>query len=145
MDEFVLLLDGQQFVVLYLLFYVFSQFVVQSVVGGMLCELIDIMKLVYMVYDWIVLKIVQVLFLYGVGVIYVKYYGLVNEIDVLVLCLVVIFVYGVGYIQDVMLGFIYYFCEQMFYNWFVQKGYVVLDMDYCVLEGYGCVWCIVIY
>lgn len=43
------------------------------------------------------------------------------------------------------MGWFGYFCEFMFYLLFVLEGYVVMDMDYCVLKGYGCDWCIVIY
>lgn len=55
------------------------------------------------------------------------------------------FVYGVGYLQNVYQCYLVYFCEQMFYNLLVQKGYIVLDMDYRGSEGYGCDWCMVIY
>ncbi|MEN3033103.1 prolyl oligopeptidase family serine peptidase, partial [Chromobacterium amazonense] len=38
-----------------------------------------------------------------------------------------------------------YFREQMFHNLLVQKGYIVLDMDYRGSEGYGRDWRTAIY
>ena len=49
----------------------------------------------------------------------------------------VIFIHGAGYLQDVHLRYPYYFREQMFNSWLVQKGYVVLDLDYRASAGYG--------
>jgi len=52
----------------------------------------------------------------------------------------VIFVHGAGYTQNVHQQWPYYFREQMFHNLLLQKGYVVLDMDYRASEGYGRDW-----
>jgi dipeptidyl aminopeptidase/acylaminoacyl peptidase len=57
----------------------------------------------------------------------------------------VIFVHGAGYMQNVQLRFSYYFHEQMFHNFLVQHGYVVLDMDYRASAGYGRDWRAAIY
>ena len=57
----------------------------------------------------------------------------------------VIFIHGAGYMQDVHLRYPYYFREQMFNNWLVQHGYVVLDMDYRASAGYGRDWRTAIY
>jgi dipeptidyl aminopeptidase/acylaminoacyl peptidase len=43
---------------------------------------------------------------------------------------VVMFVHGAGYLQNVSKRYPVYFREQMFHNLLVEKGYVVLDMDY---------------
>ncbi len=40
------------------------------------------------------------------------------------------FVHGAGYLQNVHQRYPAYFREQMFHNLLVQKGYIVLDMDY---------------
>jgi dipeptidyl aminopeptidase/acylaminoacyl peptidase len=57
----------------------------------------------------------------------------------------VIFVHGAGYMQNVHQRYPYYFREQMFNNWLVQHGYVVLDMDYRASAGYGRDWRTAIY
>ena len=53
---------------------------------------------------------------------------------------VVMFVHGAGYLQNVSKRYPNYFREQMFHNLLVQKGYVVLDMDYRASKGYGAKW-----
>jgi dipeptidyl aminopeptidase/acylaminoacyl peptidase len=57
----------------------------------------------------------------------------------------VLFVHGAGYTQNVHERFPYYFREQMFHNRLVEKGYVVLDIDYRASEGYGREWRTAIY
>jgi dipeptidyl aminopeptidase/acylaminoacyl peptidase len=57
----------------------------------------------------------------------------------------VIFIHGAGYAQNVHLRFPFYFREQMFNNWLVQHGYVVLDLDYRASAGYGRDWRTAIY
>jgi dipeptidyl aminopeptidase/acylaminoacyl peptidase len=57
----------------------------------------------------------------------------------------VIFVHGAGYTQDVHRRFPYYFREQMFHNLLVQRGYVVIDLDYRASSGYGRAWRVAIY
>ncbi len=57
----------------------------------------------------------------------------------------VLFVHGAGYLQNVHLQYPYYFREQMFHNLLVQRGYVVLDMDYRASAGYGRDWRTAIY
>ena len=58
---------------------------------------------------------------------------------------IVIFVHGSGYLQNTTLGYPYYFREQMFHNRLVQRGYLVLDMDYRASAGYGRDWRTAIY
>jgi dipeptidyl aminopeptidase/acylaminoacyl peptidase len=58
---------------------------------------------------------------------------------------VVMFVHGAGYLQNVSHRYTPYFREQMFHNLLVQKGYVVLDMDYRASKGYGAKWRSAIY
>jgi len=55
------------------------------------------------------------------------------------------FVHGAGYLQNVHQQYPAYFREQMFHNLLVQKGYVVLDMDYRGSAGYGRDWRTAIY
>ena len=58
---------------------------------------------------------------------------------------VVMFVHGAGYLQNVSKRYPNYFREQMFHNLLVQKGYIVLDMDYRASKGYGSKWRTAIY
>ncbi len=58
---------------------------------------------------------------------------------------VVMFVHGAGYLQNVSKRYPNYYREQMFHNLLVQKGYIVLDMDYRASKGYGRDWRTAIY
>ncbi len=58
---------------------------------------------------------------------------------------VVMFVHGAGYLQNVSKRYTPYFREQMFHNLLVEKGYIVLDMDYRASKGYGRDWRTAIY
>ncbi|PWF39070.1 S9 family peptidase [Massilia glaciei] len=58
---------------------------------------------------------------------------------------IVMFVHGAGYLQNVSKRYPVYFREQMFHNLLVEKGYVVLDMDYRASKGYGRDWRTAIY
>ena len=58
---------------------------------------------------------------------------------------IVMFVHGAGYLQNVSKRYPVYFREQMFHNLLVEKGYVVLDMDYRASKGYGSAWRTAIY
>ncbi len=57
----------------------------------------------------------------------------------------VVFNHGAGYLQNSHLGWSGYFREFMFHSLLVQKGYVVLDMDYRASAGYGRDWRTAIY
>ena len=58
---------------------------------------------------------------------------------------VVMFVHGAGYLQNVSKRYPNYFREQMFHNLLVERGYIVLDMDYRASKGYGRNWRTAIY
>ncbi len=57
----------------------------------------------------------------------------------------VMFTHGAGYLQNSHLGWSGYFREYMFHSLLVQKGYVVIDMDYRASAGYGRDWRTAIY
>ena len=57
----------------------------------------------------------------------------------------VIFIHGAGYLQNAHQGWSSYFREFMFHSLLVQRGYVVLDMDYRASRGYGRDWRTAIY
>ncbi|HET6434023.1 S9 family peptidase [Dyella sp.] len=143
--EFALSPDGEQLAVLHSSPYRFDQLAVVPSTGGAARELTDTMKPAFTAHDWIVPAIVQVPSSHGAGAIYAKYYGPADDTAAPASRPAVIFVHGAGYTQDVTLGSTYYFREQMFHNLLVQKGYVVLDMDYRASEGYGRAWRTAIY
>jgi dipeptidyl aminopeptidase/acylaminoacyl peptidase len=58
---------------------------------------------------------------------------------------IVMFVHGAGYLQNVSKRYPVYFREQMFHNLLVERGYIVLDMDYRASKGYGRDWRTAIY
>ncbi|MDP3671918.1 MAG: prolyl oligopeptidase family serine peptidase [Telluria sp.] len=58
---------------------------------------------------------------------------------------IVMFVHGAGYLQNVSKRYPNYFREQMFHNLLVERGYIVLDMDYRASKGYGRDWRTAIY
>jgi dipeptidyl aminopeptidase/acylaminoacyl peptidase len=57
----------------------------------------------------------------------------------------VVFIHGAGYLQEADYGWSYYFHEFMFHTLLVERGYVVLDMDYRASQGYGRAWRTAIY
>src|SRR3546814_9339095 len=57
----------------------------------------------------------------------------------------VMFVHGAGYLQNADLHWPEYFREQMFHNLLVQRGFIVLELDYRGSEGYGRQWRTAIY
>ncbi|MGN2253266.1 prolyl oligopeptidase family serine peptidase [Frateuria sp. GZRe12] len=138
MDGFELSPDGSRLAVLHSSAYVLDQLAVQPAAGGTPRELTHTMKSAFTAHDWIAPKIVQVPSSHGAGTIYAKYYG--PATDNAETRPAVIFVHGAGYTQNVIESWPYYFREQMFHNMLVQKGYVVLDMDYRASEGYGRDW-----
>jgi dipeptidyl aminopeptidase/acylaminoacyl peptidase len=143
MDDFVLSPDGKQLAVLHSSPYQLAQLAVQGAVGGEPRELTQTMKPAFAERAWIAPKIVGVPSLHGAGTIWAKYYGPADES--VAARPAVIFVHGAGYLQNVTLSWSNYFREQMFHNLLVQKGYVVLDMDYRASEGYGRDWRTAIY
>lgn len=57
----------------------------------------------------------------------------------------VLFIHGAGYMQNAHAGWSHYFREFMFHTLLVQRGYVVLDLDYRASAGYGRDWRAAIY
>jgi dipeptidyl aminopeptidase/acylaminoacyl peptidase len=55
------------------------------------------------------------------------------------------FVHGAGYLQNVHAGWSQYFREFMFHQLLVQRGFVVIDLDYRGSAGYGRDWRTAIY
>lgn len=57
----------------------------------------------------------------------------------------VIFVHGAGYLQNVHRGWSSYARETMFHHLLMERGYIVLDLDYRGSAGYGRAWRTAIY
>jgi len=144
LDDFALSPDDRQLAVLHSSPYVPSQLSTVSVDGGTPRELTNTVKPGFAAHPWIAPKIVQVPSTHGAGVVYAKFYGPADAAQAASRP-AVIFVHGAGYLQNVHLSYPSYFREQMFHNLLVQRGYVVLDMDYRASKGYGRDWRTAIY
>ena len=57
----------------------------------------------------------------------------------------VIFVHGAGYLQNIHRGWSNYYREYMFHHLLMERGYIVLDIDYRASSGYGRDWRTAIY
>ena len=144
LDDFALSPDGRSLAVLHSSPYIPSQLATVGVDGGAAHELTDTRKPGFKAREWIAPTIVQVPSNHGAGTIWAKFYG-PSDTAVAASRPAVIFVHGAGYLQNVHLSYPSYFREQMFHNLLVQRGYVVLDMDYRASKGYGRDWRTAIY
>ncbi|UPG85698.1 prolyl oligopeptidase family serine peptidase [Luteibacter aegosomatis] len=141
MDDFTLSPDGRMLAVLHSSPYVPSQLAVTSTDGNGARDLTDTLKPAYKAHDWLAPRIVEIPSTHGAGTIYAKLYAKGNATG----RPAVLFVHGAGYLQNVHLSYPAYFREQMFHNLLVERGYVVLDMDYRASKGYGRDWRTAIY
>ena len=57
----------------------------------------------------------------------------------------VIFVHGAGYLQNVHRGWSNYYREYMFHHLLMERGYIVIDLDYRASAGHGRDWRTAIY
>ncbi len=144
-EKFVEDQSGKRLLVTHSSPYVRSQLAVQNADGrGAAHELTDTRTPGYKSMSWIVPKIVTIPSTHVEGVIYAKVYrggapgGAIG--DAPRARPAVMFIHGAGYLQNVHLRFPYYFREQMFHNFLVQNGYVVIDLDYRASAGYGRDW-----
>lgn len=144
LDDFALSPDASQLAVLHSSPYVPPQLSTVAVDGGSPRELTNTVKPGFAEHAWIAPKIVKVPSSHGAGEIYAKFYG-PGDAAQAASRPAVIFVHGAGYLQNVHLSYPSYFREQMFHNLLVQRGYVVLDMDYRASKGYGRDWRTAIY
>jgi dipeptidyl aminopeptidase/acylaminoacyl peptidase len=143
-ESFSLARDARQLLVTHSSSYVPSQIAVVRADGAQGShELTDTRTPAYRSLSWMAPQIVQVPSSHGGGVIYAKVYGAGTAEGAPRPA--VVFVHGAGYTQDVHLRFPYYFREQMYNNLLVQRGYVVIDLDYRASRGYGRDWRTAIY
>jgi dipeptidyl aminopeptidase/acylaminoacyl peptidase len=144
-EDFALSADGRRLLVTHSTSYVPAQIAVAAADGsGAARELTDTRTPGYKQISWITPEIVKVPSTHFDGVIYAKVYRSADEVKG-ALHPAVVFVHGAGYLQNVHLRYPYYVQEQMFHNLLVQKGYVVIDMDYRASQGYGRDWRMAIY
>jgi dipeptidyl aminopeptidase/acylaminoacyl peptidase len=107
--------------------------------GGDAVRLTDTRTAEFKAHDWIQPQFVAVPSTHGAEAIWSKLYR-PAQLEPGKQYPVVMFVHGAGYLQNVSHRYTPYFREQMFHNLLVQKGYVVLDMDYRASKGYGAKW-----
>ena len=143
-EDFSLSPDGSQLLVRYSGAYLPAQLAVVPTAGGQAKVLTDTRSAEFKAREWIQPKLVQVPSRHGAGVVWAKYYG-PEKLEPGRKYPIAMFVHGAGYLQNVHQRYPAYFREQMFHNLLVQKGYVVLDMDYRGSEGYGRDWRTAIY
>ncbi|HEX6834446.1 MAG TPA: prolyl oligopeptidase family serine peptidase, partial [Rudaea sp.] len=139
MEQFALSRDDRNLLVQHSSSYVPSQIAIVPADGGSAHELTDTRTGDYKAMQWVAPEFVQVPSTHFKGTIAAKFYK-PADYDASVPHPAVLFVHGAGYTQNVHQQFPYYFREQMFHNRLLQKGYVVLDMDYRASEGYGRDW-----
>ena len=144
MQQFALSPDDRQLAVLHSSAYVPAQLAVVAVDGSAARELTDTRTPGYKAKQWVEPAIVEVPSMHTRQPIYAKFYK-PKDFDASKKHPAVMFVHGAGYTQNVHLQFPYYFREQMFHNLLLERGYVVLDMDYRASEGYGRDWRTAIY
>ena len=144
-EKFVLDQRGKDLLVTHSTPYVRAQLAVLKADGsGTARELTDTRTADYKSISWNEPEIVQIPSTHFNGVIYAKVYrGGAQAAPAKRPA--VIFIHGAGYLQNVQLRYPYYFREQMFNSWLVQRGYVVLDLDYRASAGYGRDWRTAIY
>jgi len=143
-EDFSVSPNGQQLLVRYSGSYLPPQLAVVPAAGGQARVLTDTRTAQFKAQDWVQPQYVQVPSKHGAGVVWGKYYGPKNP-EAGKQYPIVMFVHGAGYLQNVSERYTPYFREQMFHNLLVQKGYIVLDLDYRASEGYGRDWRTAIY
>lgn len=143
-EDFSLSPDGQQLLVRYSHSYLPPQLAVVPVAGGQGRILTDTRNAGFKARQWMQPQYVQVPSKHGAGVVWGKYYG-PEKMEPGRKYPIVMFVHGAGYLQNVSARYPNYFREQMFHNLLVQRGYIVLDLDYRASEGYGRDWRTAIY
>jgi dipeptidyl aminopeptidase/acylaminoacyl peptidase len=136
--------DGRQLLVRHSADYLPPQLAVVPAGGGAARELTDTRSAAFRAIDWLPAQRVQVPSSHGAGKVWGKYYGPTAPQPGRAYP-IVMFVHGAGYLQNADRHWPDYFREQMFNDLLVQRGFVVLDLDYRGSEGYGRDWRTAIY
>ena len=143
-EDFSLSPDGKTLLLRYSSTYMPAQAAVVNVADGATVKLTDTRTAEFKARSWIMPEFVQVPSKHGAGTVWAKFYK-PSQFEAGKKYPIVMFVHGAGYLQNVHSRYPNYFREQMFNNMLVQKGYIVLDMDYRASEGYGRDWRTAIY
>ena len=136
--------DGRSLLVRHSGDYLPPQLAVVDAGLGTARELTDTRSAAFKAIDWLPAQRVQVPSRHGAGAIWGKYYGPATPAPGHQYP-IVMFVHGAGYLQNADLHWPEYFREQMFHNLLVQRGFIVLELDYRGSEGYGRDWRTAIY
>jgi dipeptidyl aminopeptidase/acylaminoacyl peptidase len=143
-ERFRLSPDERTLLVHYSASYTPVQLAAVPVKGGVAARLTDTRSPEFKAREWIEPQYVAVPSSDGGDPVWAKLYR-PAQLDPAKKYPVVMFVHGAGYLQNVSKRYPNYFREQMFHNLLVQKGYIVLDMDYRASKGYGAKWRTAIY
>ena len=143
-EDFSLSPDGKALLLRYSSTYMPAQAAVVTVADGATVKLTDTRTAEFKARSWTTPEFVQVPSKHGAGKVWAKLYK-PAQLEAGKKYPVVMFVHGAGYLQNVHSRYPSYFREQMFNNMLVQKGYIVLDMDYRASQGYGRDWRTAIY
>jgi dipeptidyl aminopeptidase/acylaminoacyl peptidase len=143
-ERFALSPDQARLLVHYSSSYVPTQLATVPASGGAAVVLTDSRSAAFKARQWIEPQYVAVPSTHGAGTIWAKMYR-PAQLEPGKKYPIVMFVHGAGYLQNVSKRYPVYFREQMFHNLLVQRGYIVLDMDYRASKGYGRDWRTAIY
>lgn len=143
-ENFSLSPDGRKVLLRYSASYLPPQLATVPVAGGAPTVLTDTRSADFKARSWIEPQLVAVPSTHGAAPIWAKLYR-PAQLEAGKRYPIVMFVHGAGYLQNVSRRYPNYFREQMFHNLLVEKGYLVLDMDYRASEGYGRAWRTAIY
>lgn len=138
-ENFALSPDGERLLVRHSRSYLPPQLSVLDARGGPARTLTDTRSAAFRAREWIEPEMVRIPSRHGAGEIWGKYYG-PARLEPGRRYPIVMFVHGAGYLQNVSARYPNYFREQMFHHLLVQRGYVVLDLDYRGSAGYGRDW-----
>jgi dipeptidyl aminopeptidase/acylaminoacyl peptidase len=143
-ENFALSPDGRKVLLRYSASYLPPQLATVPAAGGAPTVLTDTRTAEFKARNWIAPQLVAVPSTHGAAPIWAKLYR-PAQLEAGKRYPIVMFVHGAGYLQNVSQRYPNYFREQMFHNLLVEKGYIVLDMDYRASEGYGRAWRTAIY
>jgi dipeptidyl aminopeptidase/acylaminoacyl peptidase len=143
-EQFALSPDQRKLLVHYSSAYLPAQLATVPTNGGAATKLTDTRTAEFKAREWIQPQFVAVPSTHGADPVWAKLYR-PAQLEAGKKYPIVLFVHGAGYLQNVSHRYPNYFREQMFHNLLVEKGYIVLDMDYRASKGYGRDWRTAIY
>lgn len=143
-EDFVLSPDEQRIALRWSAPYIPAQAALLDADGGNLRRLTDTRSEAFKDRAWLAPQFVQVPSRHAAGHIAGKLYRPAT-LEAGRRYPVVLFVHGAGYLQNTWHRYPNYFREQMFHNLLVERGYLVLELDYRGSAGYGRDWRTAIY